>query len=518
MIDKEKEISKVTIDNTSVPLYEKPTQNKTIIPTTQEQVINADAGYNLSSVTVEAVTSDIDSNILPTNIRQGITILGVDGNLAPDKPDQSKSVNPTTSQQVVVADTGYELAQVTVNAVTNDIDSNIIPENIKEGVTILGVEGNLKSGGGENKLPALVDGSITTLTAEDLAGATSIRQFAFYFCSSLTGITVPDSVTSIGSQAFSNCTSLTSAIIGDSVTSIGESAFYDCNSLTSVAIPDSVTSIGSSAFRNCSNLTNVYYAGDINDWVSIDFGNQYANPLYYADNLYLNGQTSTPYEFPSDLDLSNATKIGSYSLYNQTGITSVTIGDGVTSIGSYAFYGCSGLTEVTIPSSVTSIGSYAFGYCSSLTEVTIPDSVTSIGEYAFPSCSSLTSITIPDSVTSIGNSAFEWCSNLTSAIIGNSVTSIGKAAFYGCTGLQNITYQGQVPNIQSNTFANCTSITKYDFRNCTTVPTLANVTALGHASGCQIIIPDALYDTWTTSSVWSDLTDVTFVKASEYVE
>lgn len=96
-------------------------QEKTATPTTSQQVIQADEGYDgLSSVTVNAVTSAIDENIIPTNIRTGKTILGVQGNLEPDKPDQNKTVTPSTVQQVVVADTGYELAQVTVEAVPDE--------------------------------------------------------------------------------------------------------------------------------------------------------------------------------------------------------------------------------------------------------------------------------------------------------------------------------------------------------------------------------------------------------------
>lgn len=86
-----------------------------ITPTTDEQTFQAAQG-GYSPVTVAAVTAAIDANIKPTNIRAGVTVLGVEGNLEPDKPDQTKTVTPSTAEQKVVADTGYELAEVTVEA------------------------------------------------------------------------------------------------------------------------------------------------------------------------------------------------------------------------------------------------------------------------------------------------------------------------------------------------------------------------------------------------------------------
>ena len=300
---------------------------------------------------------------------------------------------------------------------------------------------------------------------------TSIGDRAFEGCTSLTSVTIGNSVESIGDRAFSGCTSLTSVTIPNFVTSIGDCAFSGCSGLTSVTIPNSVTSIGNSAFKGCSGLTSVTIPNSV---TSIGGG------AFYG----CSGLTSVT--IPSSV-----TSIVNYAFYCCSGLTSVTIPNSVTSIGGSAFYGCSGLTSVTIGNRVESIGYDAFYCCSGLTSVTIPNSVTSIGDGAFLGCSGLTNIvvengntvydsrnncnaiikiatnqlivgcnntTIPNSVTSIGSYAFDGCSGLTSITIPNSVTSIGDDAFYDCSGLTSVTIPNSVTSIGDGAFKNVPNI------------------------------------------------------------
>ena len=116
---------------------------------------------------------------------------------------------------------------------------------------------------------------------------TVIETTTFDQCSSLDSITIPSSVKEIKGGAFSHCTSLSSITILDGAESIGEDAFCGCSSLISIAIPDSVTSIGNYAFYYCTGLANIYYDGTAEEWKNIEFGNDKANPMYYAKNFYV---------------------------------------------------------------------------------------------------------------------------------------------------------------------------------------------------------------------------------------
>ncbi len=287
--------------------------------------------------------------------------------------------------------------------------------------------------------------NIKTVVIED--GVTSIGDFAFHNCLSLTSITIPDSVINIGDYAFYNCTFLTSITIPDSVTNIGEYAFDRCSSLTSIIIPDSVTSIGKSAFYKCDALTSVLIGDSV---------------TYIGDYAFSECTSLESIAIPD-----NVTSIDHCAFYSCTSLSSITLPDSLTIIGASAFYntayynndsnwenGVLYISEYLIEAKTSISGDYtiregtkymadsAFNVCTSLTSITIPDSVTSIGNYAFSDCYSLASVKIGDSVTSIGVMVFYFCRSLTTVEIGNSVTSIGGLAFTSCTSLTDVYYSG----------------------------------------------------------------------------
>ena len=285
---------------------------------------------------------------------------------------------------------------------------------------------------------------------------TSIDDCAFYDCSGLTLVTIPNSVTSIGRYAFSDCSGLTSVTIPNSVTSIGESAFSGCSGLTSVTWNPKTCVIviiswndPPTIFSECSNINTFIFGDDVEN---------IPRSLCYG----LSGLTG-------ELIIPNSvTSIGESAFSGCSGLTSVTIPNSVTTIGRYAFSDCSGLTSVTIPNSVTSIGGYAFDGCSGLTSVTIPNSVTEIGDGAFADCTGLTSVIIPNSVTTIGNETFCNCIGLTSVTIPNSVTEIGGRAFVSCTGLTSVTIPNSVTEIRTGAFSGCSGLTEVTIPNSVT--------------------------------------------------
>ena len=196
------------------------------------------------------------------------------------------------------------------------------------------------------------------------------------------------------------------------------------------------------------------YSGHITIPATVNYNNKSYPVTSISDDAFNRCSGLTSITIPEGV-----TSIGNMAFKSCSGLTSITIPEGVTSIGNGTFDGCKRLTSITIPKGVTSIGNDAFYECSSLTSVTIPEGVTSIGDWAFRDCSSLTSITIPEGVTSIGWSAFSFCFKLTSITIPEGVTSIGGYAFWYCSSLTSITIPEGVTSIDNGAFDCCKSLT-----------------------------------------------------------
>ena len=289
---------------------------------------------------------------------------------------------------------------------------------------------------------------------------------AFYYCSALAEVVIPNSVTSIGNCAFANCNALSNIAIPDSVTSIGNYAFSSCCSLSNIIIPDSVENVGNGAFQYCSLLECI----SIPESVICLNGNPFCNwngkleclssSFIYEDDVLFNMKKSEIISFrkqkiESYIIPDSVTSIGDSAFSGCHSLSNIVIPDSVTSIGNYAFSSCCSLSGVIIPDSVTSIGNDSFRDCSSLSNIVIPDSVSNIGNYAFTLCTSLSNIVIPDSVTSIGTGAFSDCTSLSKIVIPDGVTSIGYCAFSRCYSLSNIVIPDSVTSIGEEAFGGC---------------------------------------------------------------
>ena len=331
-------------------------------------------------------------------------------------------------------------------------------------------------------------------------GVAAVKDYAFYEFEPLTKVILPETVVSIGRYAFAYCENLTSVKTGSGVTEVGDYAFYEdgityaevttavlgalyldeivtlrlvggetltleneyyyynyrpYEKLESLTVHTGLKEIVANAFRYAERLKDVFIS-DLSSWSGIIFGNGYANPLYHADNLLVNGVITGNIVIPE-----GTTTISDYAFYYYDKLLSVSIPASVGSVGKNAFRGCFNLSSVTFaeaeilpetePKATSdedtptqdkpslAIGERAFAGCGLLTEVVLPAHVTSVGAYAFYNCSGLTELVLGESLASIQEFAFAGCVSLVEVTIPENVTFVSETAFSGSYKLIRIT-------------------------------------------------------------------------------
>lgn len=374
--------------------------------TTANQVVTVAKGYHTGGDTISISSAD-QANIIASNIKKDVTILGVTGTVEEGTKinAQSKTVSPTFVAQEVTPDEDYNvLSSVTVKSIPVSEEAN----DYGGETLIIGEQGSSV----EDILKVYIEKGTIDRLPSDL---TSIRSYAFYYQTALALTSLPDKVDSIGAYAFDNCRSLALTSLPSELISIGNNAFGSCYSLALTSLPPNLKTINPYTFYDCNSM----------ELESL------------SENLI---------------------SIGNYAFYQCSKIILTSLPSGVTTIGSNTFYKCSNLALTSLPDGLTSIGNNAFDGCGNLALTSFPDSITSIGSAAFGSCSKMTVSSLPSKITNIGDYTFYACAGMTLTSLPSGLTNIGKFAFYNCTGLTSITFKGTPTTIASNAFDDCTNL------------------------------------------------------------
>ena len=299
-------------------------------------------------------------------------------------------------------------------------------------------------------------------------GITSIPRNLFHKNTTLTQVTIPDTMTKIEEFAFAECGNLERVSLPDNVNQIGEYAFAKTG-IKEISMPDSILEIGDYVFANTKltelklpkNLTHLgrcVLSGNtgvteiVIPKTLITVGAEWGNILAGDGPFHESNVQKATLE-------KGITSIPRNLFHKNTTLTQVTIPDTVTKIEEFAFAECGNLESVSLPDNVNQIGEYVFAK-TGIKEINIPDTVTIIRDHTFKNCTALKTINWSKSITDIQSYAFENCDALTKLAIPNTVTNIGEGAFYECGGLSAIAVSNSVKSLGSRAFENCDALAK----------------------------------------------------------
>ena len=266
---------------------------------------------------------------------------------------------------------------------------------------------------------------------------------------SIQNVIMEEGITCIGSSAFSGYRNLQEVVFPESLQSVEYYAFYACSSLRSASFGTNLSSFNSGAFDGCSALTR-YEVSESNPNYSTEAGVLF-NEEKTVLVRYPSGKVDEDYTVPESVSV-----IGSEAFSGAGHLQGIGLSANITEIGRYAF-AYSGLTGITVPEGITRIETCTFSSCENLQNVVLPEGVTYLGDSCFSDCKNLQHITLPESLTAIGQSAFKSCSSLTAVVIPKNVTSIGSRVFHECRTLSSLTVAPGNPTY--HTEGNCLIIT-----------------------------------------------------------
>lgn len=304
---------------------------------------------------------------------------------------------------------------------------------------------------------------LTTVKFAENSQLTTLGNAAFFSCSSLSYIVLPDSLTIIGDYAFTYCRQLYELNLPSSLTSIGDMAFERIP-LTDIQLPEGLLTIGNNVFDQYQKniiVPNTVTSIGYGNFDNVKIPNDHSN-LYVQGKCLINRITKTLIDTFDGFILPNdgsITAIGEHACENRD-VIALEIPQGVTYIGESAFSGCNKLTSVTLPEGLTSISAHTFEACTRLESVLFPNSLTRIEAYAFIGCIPLKNVIFPDGLRYIGDFAFSWCEGFREITLPGSVTEIGNSAFLGCQKLESISLPDNLEIIGDYAFKLCRELTE----------------------------------------------------------